>query len=61
MGNISKLEAMQEVLEGELNTISRPTVIFSHTDKLKILELADSKTNPPEDHQDNGAMPPVNT
>ena len=36
-------------------------VLFSHTNELKILELADAETDPPENHQDNGTMPPVNT
>ena len=60
-GYISKLEAMHELLEGELNTNARPTVIFSHTDELEIPELADAKINPPKKHQDNGATLIVNT
>ena len=57
---ISKLEAMHEVSEGELDAIARLTVILSHTNELKILELADAETNPPENHQYNGATPTFN-
>ena len=39
VGNIRKLEVMYQVLEGYLDPIAQPTVILSHTDKLKILEL----------------------
>ena len=60
-GHISKLEAMHEVLEGELDVIARPTVLFSHREEIEITELADAETNLPENHQDNGAAPPVNT
>ena len=49
-GHIIELEAMHEVSEGELDTIALPTVLFSHTDELKISELADAKTDPPEKH-----------
>ena len=59
--HISKLEAMHEVLEGELNVIAQPKMLLSHTNELEIPELADAETNPPENHQDNGAMPLVNT
>ena len=61
VGNTRKLEVMYQVLEGYLDPISQPTVILSHTDKLKLLELADADTDPPKNHQDNGAMSPVNT
>ena len=35
--------------------------LFSHTNKLKIPEIADAETKPPENHQDNGATMLVNT
>ena len=60
-GHIRKLEEMHEVLEGELNAIAQTMVLFSHTNELKIPELANSEINPPENHQDNGATPLVNT
>ena len=60
-GRIRKLEAMYEVLEGELNKIARPTVLFYYTDKIEIMEFADDETDPPEIQQDNGATPPDNT
>ena len=60
-GHIRELEAMHEVSEGELDTNTRPMVVFSHTDELKIPELAAAETDPPKNYQDNGATPPVNT
>ena len=59
-GHISELKEMHKVAKGELGDIAGPTVIFSHTNQLEILDLADAKTNLPENHQDNGATPPVN-
>ena len=61
VGHLSKLEEMHEVTEGEHNAITRPTMLFSHTDKLGIQELVDAETNLLENHQDNGTTPPVNT
>ena len=55
------MEAMHEVSEGELNAIAWPRVIFSYTNKIEIPELANAETDPPENHQDNGYTPPVNT
>ena len=52
---------MYEVTEGKLNAIEQPTVIFSCSDELKIPEIDDAKTNPPENHQDNRATLPVKT
>ena len=60
-GHISKLEVMHEVSEGKIDAITQPTVILSHTEELEITELADADNNPPINHQDNGATPPVNT
>ena len=51
---------MHKVSEVELNAIAQPTVIFSHTDELKILELANAETDTLGKHQDNGATLPVN-
>ena len=51
---------MHKVSEGDLDSIARPTVIFSHTEDLEIPELADAKNDPPKNHQDNGNTPPVN-
>ena len=61
VGHISELEAMHEVLECELNSIAQPTVLFSHTNELEIPELVDADTDPPKNHQNNGATLPVNT
>ena len=52
---------MHNVAEVELVKIAQPTVLLSYTNELKIPELADTDTNPPENHQENGSMPPVNT
>ena len=60
VGYISKLEAMHEVLEGDIDAIAQRTVLYSHTNELKIPELANAQTNPPEKHQDNGTTPSVN-
>ena len=48
VGHIIKLEAMHEVSEGEIDATTQPTVLFYHTNEIKILELADAKTDPPE-------------
>ena len=61
MGYISELEAMHKVLEGDIDAIKRPTVFFSHTDEIKFPGLTDAETKPPQNLQDNGATPPVNT
>ena len=55
------MKVMHKISEREINVITRPTVLFSHTDEIKIPELANAKTDPPENYQDNGATPPVNT
>ena len=60
-GHIRELETIHEVLEGEIDDIVWTTVIFSHTDKLKIPELSNMDTDPPEKLKDNGAMPLVST
>ena len=45
----------------DLDAIARLTVLFSHTNKLEIPELAKTYPDLPENHQDKGATPPVNT
>ena len=47
-GHNSKLETIHKVLEGDTDAIFQPTVRFSHTDELGILELADAKTCAPK-------------
>ena len=59
--HISELETVHEVSPGEIDAILRPTVLFSHTNKLKILDLADADTDPTKNLQDNGTMLPVET
>ena len=61
MGHISELEEMHKFTEGNLSAIAQMTVLFSHTNELEIPYIADAKTDPPENHKDNGATPPVNT
>ena len=51
---------MHEVAEGKLDAITRPTVFSSRIDELEVPELEDVDNGPPENHQDNGAMPPFN-
>ena len=58
--HISELEEMHEVVEVDIVELARPTVLFSRIDDIKIPELNNSKTNLPENYQDNGATPPVN-
>ena len=60
-GHIRELEAMHKVLEGDIVAITWPTVIFSHTDELKITEIANTETDLPKNLQDNGTTLPVNT
>ena len=52
---------MNEVAEGELVELPRPTVFLSCINELKIPELDDAETDPTENHQDNGATPTVKT
>ena len=52
---------MHKFLEGDIDAIKRPTVLFSHTDELEIPELANNETNLPQNLQYNGATSPVNT
>ena len=59
-GHINELEEMHEVVESELVKLTRLTVIFFCIDELELPELDDAETNPPENHQDNDATPPVN-
>ena len=44
-GHISELEKMHEVAEDELDAITRPIVIFSCIDEIKLPELENSKTD----------------
>ena len=60
-GHISELEEMHEVSEGNLVKLAQPTVLFSYIDKLELPELDNAETNPPENHQDKGSTPLVNT
>ena len=52
---------MHKVAEGDLVAIKQPAVLFSCINELEITEHDNAKTNPPENHQENGAMLPVNT
>ena len=60
-GHISELEEMHKVAEGKIDAIAQPKMLFSHIDELEIPELNNADTNSPENHQDNGTTPPVNT
>ena len=52
---------MYKVLSEEINAIVWPTVVLTHTDKLKIMDIANAKTDPTENHQDNVATLPLGT
>ena len=52
---------MYEVADSELVELTQPMVLFSQIDKFKPPELVDSKTVPPENHQDNGNTPRIFT
>ena len=60
-GHISELEEMHEVTENELVKLTQPTVLSPRINELELSELDDDENDPPENHQDNGATPPVNT
>ena len=60
-GHISELEKIHKFVEGNFDTIARPTVLSSHIDEIKIPYIDDDKTNPPENHQENDTMLLVNT
>ena len=47
-GHISELEEMHEVAKSKIVKLILPTVIFSHIEEIKIPELNNAKTNPPE-------------
>ena len=61
VGHISELKMMHEVSEEDIDAIVQPTVLFSHTEEIEIPELADAKTDPTENIQDNGTTLPVST
>ena len=52
---------MHEVSEVEINAIVQPTVFFSPTYKLEILELTNAETDLPKNLQHNGATFSVET
>ena len=60
-GYINVLEEMHEVAEGKLVELARKTVLLYRIDELKLPEIDDAETNLSENHQENGATPPVNT
>ena len=52
---------MHKVAEGDLVEIAQLMVLSSCIDNLILTELNNAKTDPLENHQNNGAMPLVNT
>ena len=60
-GHIIDLEEIHKVAEGKIDAIAQPKMLFSHIYELEISELDNTDTNSPENHQDNGTTPPVNT
>ena len=59
--HIVELDEMHEVAEDYLVKLSQPMVLFSRIDDSELSELNNAETDPPENHQDNGATLPVNT
>ena len=49
--HISKLETMYKVLVENINFIFQTTVLFTHTNEIKIPELANADTNMNKNHQ----------
>ena len=60
-GHTSELKIMHEVSVGYIYYILLPTLLFSHTDEIGIPKITDAETNPNENLQDNGAVPPAGT
>ena len=52
---------MHEVSEEDTNAIVRPMALFTQPDKIESTELADADATPPQNYQDNGAFPPIDT
>ena len=52
---------MNEVSEGKFVELARPRLLISRINELEIPELENAKTNLPENRQDNGSTPLVNT
>ena len=52
---------MHGVAEVDIYEITQPTELFSHPNKLNPMDLANNKTTPAENHQDNGTSPPHGT
>ena len=48
--HISKLEKIHGILIEEINTIIRPTVLFTHTNRIEIPDLAEANTNLTKSH-----------
>ena len=54
-GHIRELEEMHEVADSKIIKLTRTTVLFYRIDEIKLTELNDAETDPPENLQDNGA------
>ena len=61
VGHIIEMETMYEVLEEDINANVQPTVLFAHTNDIKISGLADAKTHPTKNHQKNGTALPLDS
>ena len=46
---------MHEVADSKIIKLTRTTVLFYRIDEIKLTELNDAETDPPENLQDNGA------
>ena len=56
-----KIEEMHNIAKGELVKLAQPTVFYSRINEIEIPEISNAKTDPTENHQDNGSMPTFNS
>ena len=52
---------MQKVSAVDLEEFTQPTELFTQPNEIDPMEIFDDKTNPAENHQDNGNIPPHGT
>ena len=60
-GRTQELQQMHNVAEEDIDTLARPTELFTHPDKLDPTELAADGTTLAKNHRNNGALPPYGT
>ena len=60
-GCIRELKQMHKVAEEDIDVISQPMALFTLPDDLNPTELANAKTTPSKNNQDNGSSTPLGT